>query len=409
LAGAAGNGVLRRGNGAAFARDACSHGKRSVARGLARAAVLLLIGAVLVAGLARRALAADEEVDLLLVLAADISRSVDDKKFRLQREGYAAALTDPRVVRAMTGGPLGRIALSFLEWSSDGDQIVLVDWTAVGSEAAARTIAERVRDAPRTFIGRTAIGAAIDFAVLQLGHSRFHATRRVIDVSGDGTNNSGRPVTLARDAAIALNITINGLVILSDVPLPTNPAHTHPPGGLTAYYESNVIGGPDAFVVEAQSFEAFGQSLISKLIKEIAAAQRRGHCRGERAASARALRQSQYELAEVGVLGKVADPAAHVCGVDADPLPALVGRLKGNFVQHALHYRLQSARADVLDRRIDLHGNVCERLDRVVGEAEDNPFRCQQRDVLLDEARLGLGQYAAQILPGQGFELDPDR
>jgi len=253
------------------AQRVCSSlGARGLTRGLARPAVLLLILVLLAAGPARRALAEDDAVDLLLVLAADISRSVDDKKFRLQREGYAAALTDPRVVRAMTGGPRGRIALSFVEWSSDGDQVVLVDWTAVGSEAAARSVAARVQEAPRAFMGRTAIGAAIDFAVLQLGHSRFQAARRVIDVSGDGTNNSGRPVTLARDAAIALNITINGLVILSDVPLPTNPAHTHPPGGLTAYYENNVIGGPDAFVVEAQSFAAFGQSLISKLVKEIA-------------------------------------------------------------------------------------------------------------------------------------------
>jgi hypothetical protein len=209
------------------------------------------------------------------VLAADISRSVDDKKFRLQREGYAAALVDPRVLRAMTGGPRGSIALCFLEWSTDADQIVVVDWTAVGGEAAARRVSERVRDAPRAFMGRTAIGAAIDYAMLQLGRSPFRAARRVIDVSGDGTNNSGRPVTLARDAAVAAGVTVNGLVILSEVPLPTNPTHTHPPGGLTAYYENNVIGGPGAFVLEAQSFASFGQSLISKLIKEIAAAEAR--------------------------------------------------------------------------------------------------------------------------------------
>jgi hypothetical protein len=212
----------------------------------------------------------DDQVDLLLVLAADISRSVDERKFRLQREGYASALVDPQVVRAMTGGPHGRIGLCFVEWASDGDQVVVIDWTAVGSEAAARGIAERIRDAPRAFMGRTAIGAAIDFAMTQLEHSPFRAQRRVIDVSGDGTNNSGRPVTMARDAAIAQNVTINGLVILSEVPLATNPTHTHPPGGLTAYYENNVIGGPDAFVLEAQSFTAFGQSLVSKLMKEIA-------------------------------------------------------------------------------------------------------------------------------------------
>jgi hypothetical protein len=121
-------------------------------------------------------------------------------------------------------------------------------------------------------MGRTSISAAIDLSVILLARSPFQSQRRVIDVSGDGTNNSGRPVTVARDAAVGQGITINGLVILSPVPLLTNPKHTHPDGGLTAYYENNVIGGPGAFVVEAESFEAFGQLLISKLIKEIAAA-----------------------------------------------------------------------------------------------------------------------------------------
>jgi hypothetical protein len=218
----------------------------------------------------RRARALDDKVDLLLVLAADISRSVDERKFRLQREGYAAALVDPNVLRAMTGGPQGGIALSFIEWSSDGDQLVVMDWTRVATETEARAASQRIRDAPRAFMGRTAIGAAIDFALAHLGRSPFQALRRAIDVSGDGTNNSGRPVTMARDAAIAQNVTINGLVILSDVPLPSNPMHTHPPGGLTAYYQNNVIGGPSAFVSEAEGFEAFGRSLISKLIKEIA-------------------------------------------------------------------------------------------------------------------------------------------
>ena len=104
-----------------------------------------------------------------------------------------------------------------------------------------------------------------------LSRSPFGAPRQIIDVSGDGTNNSGRDVTLARDAAIERGVIINGLVILSEIPLPTNPMHTHPPGGLTAYYENNVIGGPGAFVLEAQNFESFGQLLIQKLIKEIAA------------------------------------------------------------------------------------------------------------------------------------------
>jgi hypothetical protein len=127
-------------------------------------------------------------------------------------------------------------------------------------------------------MGRTSISAAIDYSMAHLARSPFQASRRVIDVSGDGTNNSGRPVTQARDEAIAAGVTINGLVILSEVPLPTNPQHTHPPGGLTAYYENNVIGGPGAFVLEAENFESFGQLMISKLIKEIATApaRRRG-------------------------------------------------------------------------------------------------------------------------------------
>lgn len=234
------------------------------------ATVLIALAAMMGAGAPARA--EDSQVDLLLVLAADISRSVDERKFRLQRDGYATALTDPRVLRAMSAGPLGRIALSFMEWASDGDQIVIVDWTAVGTETDAETVAKRIREAPRAFMGRTSISTAIDASMALLAKAPFQAQRRVIDVSGDGTHNSGRPVTVARDAALAQGVTINGLVILSDVPLATNPMHTHPPGGLTAYYENNVVGGPGAFVVEAQSFESFGQSLISKLIKEIASA-----------------------------------------------------------------------------------------------------------------------------------------
>ena len=233
------------------------------------AAFLLAAG---IGPLDRRALADDDEVDLVLVLAADISRSVDATKFRLQREGYAAAISDPRVVQAMAAGARGRIALCFIEWATEGEQVIVVDWTTIGTLAEAQGVATRVREAPRAFYGRTAIGTAIDFSMAHLGKSPFKGPRRVIDVSGDGTSNSGRPVTMARDAAVAQGVTVNGLVILSEIPLPTNPMHTHPPGGLTAYYENNVIGGPGAFVVEAASFEAFGQLLISKLIKEIAAA-----------------------------------------------------------------------------------------------------------------------------------------
>jgi hypothetical protein len=215
---------------------------------------------------------ADEgQVDVLLVLAADVSRSVDEKEFKLQREGFANAVVDARVVRAMTMGPKGRVAVAFVEWASEFEQRVVVDWMVVSSAKDAEALAARIRDAPRSFWGRTSISAAIDFSMKLLARSPFQGERRVIDISGDGTNNSGPDVSAVRDAAIAANdVTINALVILSEEPLPTNPTHTHPHGGLKAYFENSVIGGPGAFAVEAQTFEAFGQALINKLIKEIA-------------------------------------------------------------------------------------------------------------------------------------------
>jgi Protein of unknown function (DUF1194) len=222
--------------------------------------------------LGRSSACADEgQVDLLLVLAADVSRSVDEKEFRLQREGFAAAMTEPRVVRAMTGGPTGRIAVIFVEWASEFEQRVVVDWAPIASERDAQDVSQRILAAPRSFWGRTSISSAIEYSMALLARSPFQSDRQVIDVSGDGTNNSGTDVSAVRDATIAKGVTINGLVILSDEPMPTNPTHTHPPGGLKAYYENNVIGGPGAFVMEAESFETFGQLIISKLIKEIAA------------------------------------------------------------------------------------------------------------------------------------------
>lgn len=213
---------------------------------------------------------AESDVDLLLVLAADISRSVDAAKFKLQREGYAAALTHKRVIDAIQSMPSSRIAICYVEWSGASAQAVVVDWTSIGTTAEAQAFAERVLAAPRLFMERTAIGAAIDFSMAQFAHSPFKAPRHVIDVSGDGTNNVGRDVTAARDQAVAAGTTINGLAILSEVPLPFNPLHTHPPGGLLKYYEENVIGGPGSFALAADNHEAFPRLVLSKLIKEIA-------------------------------------------------------------------------------------------------------------------------------------------
>ncbi len=213
---------------------------------------------------------AEDRVDLLLVLAADVSRSVDHAKFQLQRDGYAAALTNPRVLDAIQSGRNRRIAVAFVEWSGAVSQKLVVDWTAVGDLASAENFGQQVREAPRSFADRTSISAGIDFSMSLLERSPFISERRTIDVSGDGTNNSGRDVVSARDEAVRQGVTINGLVILSETPLPWNPEHTHPPGGLVEYYRRNVIGGPGAFVMAAENFETFGKALIGKLIAEIA-------------------------------------------------------------------------------------------------------------------------------------------
>jgi hypothetical protein len=213
---------------------------------------------------------AQEQVDLLLVLASDVSRSVDTRKFELQRQGYAEALSNPRVIEAIRSGPHGKIAICFVEWSGQTSQKVVIDWTVVGDAASARKISDQMLELPRTFADRTAISAGIDYAVSQLERAPFRAARRTIDVSGDGTNNSGRDIGQARDDALAKGITINGLVILSESPLPWNPEHTNPPGGLGEYYRKNVIGGAGAFVMVAENHDSFGQAIVKKMIAEIA-------------------------------------------------------------------------------------------------------------------------------------------
>jgi hypothetical protein len=227
---------------------------------------LVIVGALFIAPPVR----ATEPVDLLLVLAADVSRSVDSQKFQLQREGYAAALSNARVLEAIQSGRRGRIGVLFLEWSGFGNQKVVIDWTLIDGPKSAQAFGDRLLESPRSFADRTSISGGIDAAVAQLARAPFSSERRTIDVSGDGTNNAGRDVGEAREEALTLGITINGLVILSETPLPWNPEHTNPPGGLTKYYRDNVTGGPGSFVLEAKDFESFGEAIIKKMIAEIA-------------------------------------------------------------------------------------------------------------------------------------------
>jgi hypothetical protein len=231
--------------------------------------LLILAGTTAVPAVAPAA----EQVDLLLVLAADVSRSVDSGKFQLQREGYAAAVSDPHVLDAIRSGRVGRIGLTYIEWSGVGSQRVVIDWTTVSDAESAKGFGDRLLEAPRSFADRTSISGAIEFAMSHLARAPYESERRTIDISGDGTNNSGRDVTVVRDEALAQGVTINGLVILSETPLAWNPDHTNPPGGLDNYYRNNVVGGPGAFVLAAQNFSSFGEAIVKKMIAEVAQAE----------------------------------------------------------------------------------------------------------------------------------------
>ncbi len=213
---------------------------------------------------------AAEQVDLELVLAVDVSGSIDGQEARLQRDGYIAAITDDRVLAAIRSGRLGRIAVIYFEWGSTGQQRVLVPWTVVSSESSAAAFASALAVAPRTLVAdRTSISGAITFTLPMFATNDFEAPRQVIDISGDGPNNSGDRVDAARNLAVSMGITINGLPVVNDRPnrfgLPGIP-------DLDAYYEACVIGGPGSFLVVAEDFEDFAGAILRKFILEIAAA-----------------------------------------------------------------------------------------------------------------------------------------
>ena len=210
-----------------------------------------------------------QNVDRQVILTADVSRSVDDGEFELERKGYAAAVVDPRVLAAIHKGANKAIAVCFIEWSGSDEQKVIVDWTRLADEEDAGSLAAAILSQPRSFTGRTSISAAIDFAMTRFAMAKWPATRRIIDVAGDGNNNSGRAVTEARDDAVKKGVTINGLAIINDRPDMMYSSHTHPPGGLPNYYKESVIGGPGAFLVVVTDFHSFADAMAKKLVKEI--------------------------------------------------------------------------------------------------------------------------------------------
>lgn len=214
--------------------------------------------------------AADLPVDLELVLAVDVSGSVDAEEARQQREGYVAAIADRAVIEAIGSNFHRRIAVAYLEWASGDYQRLVLDWTLIDGAASAGDFAARLAAAPRRSARWTSISAAIDTAVPLFDGNGYAGERLVIDVSGDGPNNRGRPVAAARDAAVAKGIVINGLPILNDRPQPFD-LPTPMEVGLDRYYAEQVIGGPGSFVLPAQDFVDFRTAILNKLIREIAA------------------------------------------------------------------------------------------------------------------------------------------
>jgi hypothetical protein len=231
---------------------------------------LLAVLALLLASLWPAVPRAGEPVDLALVLVTDVSRSIDDSEFDLEKQGYASALTDRDVIAAIKGGANGAIAISYVEFASTYEVRTLLDWTVIRDEATAQAFVDKLLATQRSAYGRTSISAGIEQAMKNLATSGYETSRHVIDVCGDGTNNNGREVTEARDAAVEAGAVINGLAIINDHPVSWTFAHVQPPGGLTNYYRENVIGGPGSFVLEVHDFHTFGEAMKRKLINEIA-------------------------------------------------------------------------------------------------------------------------------------------
>ncbi|MGX1096854.1 DUF1194 domain-containing protein [Amorphus sp. MBR-141] len=222
---------------------------------------------LLAALLAASPAAAAEAVDVELVLAADGSGSIDDDELQLQRQGYADAIRSVEVMRTIVTGIHGRIAIAYVEWGGPASQHTIVDWTIIEDSASAERFAEALVAAPRAAYGYNSISAAIDYSVHKIETNDIESLRRVIDVSGDGPNIGGRPVTAARDDAVARGIVINALLISR----PGGLSMAMPAPQLRLHYERDVTGGPGAFVMVADATTTFADAVRRKMILEIAA------------------------------------------------------------------------------------------------------------------------------------------
>src|SRR6266404_1228225 len=226
-----------------------------------------LIGSLAVLAGAK-ATRAQSPVDLQLVLAVDVSRSIDEVEAELQRRGYIEAMTNDRVIDAILSGEHKRIALCYTEWAGTHYQTIVIDWMVIDSAGSARRFSDKLAESPRTSQSWTAVGAALAHAAQRFEESGFVSRRRVIDISGDGRTNDGPPAELVRDRLVAQGIVINGLPVMMGRDNFGRPADL----ALDKYYEENVIGGPGSFMIVARSFDDFGRAVRSKLIREISAA-----------------------------------------------------------------------------------------------------------------------------------------
>ena len=208
-----------------------------------------------------------KDVDLALVMAIDISGSIDPDEAKLQREGYVQAFRDPTIIKAILAGPNGRIAVAYFEWSDAWVQRLLIDWTLLDSEAAIGAFASRLAAAPISIARRTSISGAIRYAIPLFGRSPYEAERKVLDISGDGSNNDGALVTDMRYEALKEHIIINGLPIMNDRP---NPFGFPSEADLDKYYLHCVTGGPRSFVEVAHNFDDFPRAVRKKLLQEVA-------------------------------------------------------------------------------------------------------------------------------------------
>ena len=203
---------------------------------------------------------AQTAVDLQLVLAVDASGSVDQRRFELQNAGLCGGVPRSACADAIQSGAMQAIAVTMVQWTGPALQIQVLPWTLINDATTAQSFAAAIMATPRRlFSGGTSISGVIDYAVPLILESPFKGTRRVIDISGDGSNNRGRPAASARDDAVRAGIIINGLPILALEP------------GLDHYFVDHVIGGPGAFVIAAESYETFADAILKKLIREMAA------------------------------------------------------------------------------------------------------------------------------------------